>query len=225
MFICLCSQIFPRRTSYPNPRKYDTRDQVNKNDRESVELFGQHATFPKTINEAYGIPQNSGGNKSASQGIVSMIGDTFSLRDLQAFSHNFGIPPASVLNVGGHDSDDVCLSAPEKCAEPNLDMQYMHAMSWDSDIVRVYADDPLSWLLNISAMDNPPLVNSISYGYIESDLSFSDPLYMSTFDREAIKLGLRGITLIASSGDDGNFTYLELLLYVYFEVNNLFNQV
>lgn len=194
-------QILPRRTSYPTPRKA-TSNAHNGPD------YVPYATFPSIINEAYGIPSNSNGSARSSQGIVSMLDDNFSLKDLQTFSKKLGIPPANVINVGGHDSDTICNLDPGKCAEPSLDMQYLHAMSWDSNIIRIYADDPLSWLLNISAMDNPPLVNSISYGYIEADLSFSDPFYMKTFDREAIKLGLRGVTLIASSGDDGVASFL-----------------
>jgi tripeptidyl-peptidase-1 len=76
------------------------------------------------------------------------------------------------------------------------------------------ADDPLSFLIKLNAMDHPPLVNSIPYGYIERELAIADPFYINTFDHEAMKLGLRGVTLVTSSGNDGvgNFVVREDIL-------------
>ena len=55
----------------------------------------------------------------------------------------------------------------------------------------------------MSEEEEPPLVNSVSYGYLEPELLIMDPTYVSSFDHEAMKLGLRGVTLVVASGDDG----------------------
>ena len=45
---------------------------------------------PDSLNTAYGIPNNEGGVKKASQGILSMIDDNVSPADLETFSNRFG---------------------------------------------------------------------------------------------------------------------------------------
>lgn len=49
-------------------------------------------------------------------------------------------------------------------------------------------------------MVSPPLVFSISYGEAEFYVSDSEVV---AFSNMAVKLGARGVTLVASSGDDG----------------------
>jgi len=49
-------------------------------------------------------------------------------------------------------------------------------------------------------MTNGPLVHSVSYGQIESE---TGPDELDAFTTEVMKLGVRGITVLASSGDDG----------------------
>ena len=46
----------------------------------------------------------------------------------------------------------------------------------------------------------PPKIISISYGSVETNMVAS--VYIG-FDTEAIKLGIQGTTILASSGDDG----------------------
>jgi subtilase family serine protease len=160
-------------------------------------------TVPTTINEAYGITDNTG-LSDASQGVLSMITDNVSPTDLSLFETRFNIPQIPIQNiVGGHDSSSLCQTNQSSCAEPNLDVQYQRAMSHTSEMWRFFTEDPLTFLMNLTALDYPPMVNSISYGYLEPELLSMDPTYISSFDHEAMKLGLRGITIIAASGDDG----------------------
>lgn len=161
---------------------------------------------PGSLNTAYGIPNNQGGRSDASQGILSMIDDNVSPEDLKIFSEKFDIPSNPIKHfIGGHDNSNICFDDFNKtlCAEPNLDVQYIRAMSWDSEMWRYFEDDPLTWLVDMSTEQSPPLVNSVSYGYLEPELLVMDPTYVSSFDHEAMKLGLRGVTLVVASGDDG----------------------
>lgn len=60
-------------------------------------------------------------------------------------------------------------------------------------------DEPfLHWAIHVCNDPTPPLVHSISYGGIEND-----PPTFRRFDEEVQKLGVRGATVVVSSGDDG----------------------
>ena len=58
----------------------------------------------------------------------------------------------------------------------------------------------LDWINEIARMSNPPYVNSISYGSLAPEDPRTDVL---TFNSQACKLGLRGVTIVVASGDDG----------------------
>ncbi len=68
---------------------------------------------------------------------------------------------------------------------------------YDADVTVTWLT---SWILQVSATVSPPMVHSISYGAYEYFMVKTD---MAAFDIEAIKLGVRGVTLIVASGDDG----------------------
>merc|ERR1719223_1227658 len=67
-----------------------------------------------------------------------------------------------------------------------------------------YVDDRRTpfedWIEQVEAATNPPLVNSISYGGIEERLPSS---VTKAFDTAAMKLGVQGVSVFVSSGDDG----------------------
>jgi len=58
----------------------------------------------------------------------------------------------------------------------------------------------LGWITDVVSMRDPPLVFSISYGSPEDSVP---PSYMAAFNIEAMKLSVRGVTLLTASGDDG----------------------
>ena len=66
-------------------------------------------------------------------------------------------------------------------------------------------EDPFTAFVEaIAAEASPPLVNSISYGSLETEMPAS---IMTTFNNEAMKLGTLGVTVFVSSGDDGVANY------------------
>ncbi len=67
-----------------------------------------------------------------------------------------------------------------------------------------YSNGFLEWILDVSDSDNPPRVNSISYGSDELKYTKSK---MTSFNTEAMQLGLMGVTIFVSSGDDGVSNY------------------
>jgi tripeptidyl-peptidase-1 len=99
--------------------------------------------------------------------------------------------------------------------EATLDIQYQTGVNNNTDLYYVSAKD---WLYQLSNLvyrsDNPPKVLSMSYGWAEWDqcdpnvfptclIYKSAEQYSKRSNIEFMKLGLRGITLVASSGDAG----------------------
>lgn len=65
----------------------------------------------------------------------------------------------------------------------------------------------LAYLEYVSSQENPPLVHSLSYGDVEASVFNASNNGSSSYgyrcDQEFMKMGLRGLTVIFSSGDDG----------------------
>eukprot|EP00607_Mallomonas_marina_P011123 CAMPEP_0182424430 /NCGR_PEP_ID=MMETSP1167-20130531/10642_1 /TAXON_ID=2988 /ORGANISM="Mallomonas Sp, Strain CCMP3275" /LENGTH=350 /DNA_ID=CAMNT_0024604245 /DNA_START=1142 /DNA_END=2194 /DNA_ORIENTATION=+ len=109
--------------------------------------------------------------------------------------------------VNGYANDSACYSNSENCIEANLDVQYIMAVAPFTPTTYWYDDGGnfANWIKQVAEMKDPPLVYSISYGVSESYSSVAD--IMEAFNREAEKLGMQGVTLIAAAGDDGAPSY------------------
>ena len=144
------------------------------------------------------------GSSRTSQDVYESIGQTMSASDLAYFQHYFNLTVQTVSTViGGHSSDRVCKQNPDDCVEANLDVQYMMAVAPHVPTTYYYwggQDFMVDWLVQVAAMHSPPKVISISYGMDEQYLTTS---YANAFNTQAIKVGVQGVTLTASSGDDG----------------------
>ncbi|KAJ1424378.1 peptidase S8/S53 domain-containing protein [Ochromonadaceae sp. CCMP2298] len=158
---------------------------------------------PALLNSYYDITTNRGSSK-ASQSVFESLGQYYSPADLSLFETNYGLPQEVVAeDIGGYVSDSECVSDANTCIEANLDVQYMIAVSQVTPTTYWYSgavDSFLAWIQDVAASENPPLVNSISYGAIESELPAT---IANAFNTEAMKLGLQGVSILVSSGDDG----------------------
>lgn len=159
---------------------------------------------PSVINQVYNINSNTG-NAQATQSLFESLDQTYSPSDLTVFQDQYNLPEDPVDDViGGHEDDATCSDNPNDCAEANLDVQYLMAVSQLSPTTYWYVDNPvdpfLAWILAVADTENPPLVHSISYGGVEKAMSASQA---DSFNVEAMKLGLQGVSIFVSSGDDG----------------------
>jgi tripeptidyl-peptidase-1 len=68
-------------------------------------------------------------------------------------------------------------------------------------LLDIFAD----WITAVANSSNPPLVHSVSYGSIATEDPQND---MTRFNTEVCKLGLRGLTIMVASGDDGVANFL-----------------
>ena len=158
---------------------------------------------PALLNKVYSIDSNIG-STLVSQGVYETSSQTYSPSDLTAFQNSVGIPKQSVaVDIGGHQSDTYCLQYNSNCYEGNLDVQYMMGVSQVTPMTYYYIDESnfiLNWLQVMASTPSPPLVLSVSWGLADYYLSKS---YMDAVNTEAIILSTMGVTLVASSGDNG----------------------
>ena len=155
---------------------------------------------PEKIKTYYDIVDNGQGSIRSTQAVFETIGAYVSPEDLTHFQSRFNltIQPVSQY-IGGHVNDEICTFMPAICGEPNLDVQYMMAVSEYSPTTHWYTDKNsfADWLLEVANTVNPPLVISISYGAGEDTVTSGE---FDAFNLQAIKLGLMGITILVSSG-------------------------
>ena len=87
--------------------------------------------------------------------------------------------------------------------EALLDIQYIKALGGAIPLTNIYSQpySLLDWAKVLSGMSHPPLVNSVSYGNDESQQS--GVAYMESCNTQFKALGLRGLSILFASGDDG----------------------
>lgn len=156
---------------------------------------------PGLLNSYYNIDTNNG-HGGTSQGIYAGLNERLSLRDLFTFQTRNGIPVQTISRaIGGNVMDNACTVG--SCSESNLDIQYLMGVSRTTPTTFYYwgGSDPwLDWITTMASMADPPKVVSISYGSSEHSISSS---YINSFNVQALKLSARGVTIVASSGNNG----------------------
>eukprot|EP00929_Paragymnodinium_shiwhaense_P011001 TRINITY_DN11619_c0_g1_i1.p1 TRINITY_DN11619_c0_g1~~TRINITY_DN11619_c0_g1_i1.p1 ORF type:complete len:634 (-),score=111.15 TRINITY_DN11619_c0_g1_i1:603-2447(-) len=170
-------------------------------------------TTPDKLRAAYNMPAVAMPDTApaleranTSQAVFASLDQHWSPRDRALFQEGLGLPVHSVTELDSGNSmksNRMCMESPQDCAEANLDVQYMMAMSPYSSmgLYSVPSDSTFGdFLFNIANLDEPPHVISISYGEDENTVTMHMAL---AFEVEAMKLALQGITLVVASGDDG----------------------
>jgi tripeptidyl-peptidase-1 len=145
------------------------------------------------------------GNTLSTQGVYESSGQTFLASDLSIFQSQFGLVAHPVDTIiGALPSGSTCNVNPDNCGEASLDIQYLLAVAQVPPITYYYdssaSGDFVSFITALANSANPSMVYSISYGAYEVQVPSSS---ITTFNTEAQKLGLRGVTITVSSGDDG----------------------
>jgi len=124
----------------------------------------------------------------------------------------FQLEKQTITDIRGPNNGSDCFVNPGNCGEANLDVQIILALAQEAPTTYWSFPAPggseyepfLEWIVAVSNDKNPPLVHSVSYGDVESELSKD---MMTRFNDEVMKLGARGVTVIVSSGDDGVGNY------------------
>jgi subtilase family serine protease len=171
---------------------------------------------PNMLRDYYKLGDTRGYNTTNNlQGIAS-YSDYFSEGALEEFYRAYNLSNPIYVSTVGHNCQ------PDSCdgAESDLDMQYITSMGLGVNTVfinHVRGEWVLDFAHELVTMTNPPLVSSMSYGFPELDQCYLDTScsvygydsveYMYRSEVELQKVGVRGITVLVSSGDDGAPTF------------------
>lgn len=160
--------------------------------------------FPDLIFKYYGIEYRTLHNENSSIGFFETNSQYYIPEDLDKFSHLYSLQTANIEKLVGENIPEMCKANPKSCDEASLDLQ-IGLCAIERARTTVYSipasfDAFLSWASSLTTDADPPKVHSISYLWGEEYVPEADA---KRFDIEVGKLGLRGITVISVSGDDG----------------------
>ncbi|KAF1777160.1 Sedolisin domain [Phytophthora cactorum] len=178
---------------------------------ETAELTGNGGGTLAQVRQTYGIPDNLVvTNPSNTQCVPSFYDESYSPADLNTFFSHYlpGESPPLIIEKGSR------VNNPERAStEASLDVQYITGVGrnattfvWTMNGSNPYSseDEPfVEFVEDVLALENPPLVVSISYSDDEEHIFDVSPGYARTLDTLLIKMGLRGITVLIAGGDDG----------------------
>jgi len=176
-----------------------------------VALVGLACYTPALIRKAYDIPDGWTG-KGERIVVVDAYGSPTVRGDLDVFSQTFGLPKAD-LNVyypgGAPQTSTAHRGQPLSWAgETSLDVQWAHAIAPDATINLVVAPNNYGNALNVAvkyAVDHDlGDVLSMSYGADEAAIKGKgNNLQLQQSHANFAAAAAKGISLFASSGDDG----------------------
>lgn len=173
---------------------------------------------PDVLARLYNIPTGLAVRHGSNQSCAEFYGpkESFSNADLLQYLALAGLPPATIdpiNNVFGDSPNNQ--SAPG--GEGQLDVEVLLGLAVDSPTFFYNFNDAnpnsasnegfLSFVNTVLGQKYPPLVFSVSYGDVEANVfNASNPgsaAYGAEVDFGFAQMGLRGLTVIFSSGDDG----------------------
>ncbi|PRP87952.1 tripeptidyl-peptidase 1-like [Planoprotostelium fungivorum] len=174
------------------------------------DAYSDKSITPRILFRSYSMSDPIVKNADATQSVFGALSQSYDPADLLQFQKINNLHPTPVANVIGPNFPKKCSESMDHCSEASLDMQYIMGVAQNASTVYWAipdgSQDPfLEWIMSVSAMARPPLVHSISYGAVEALVPAE---HMDRFTLEACKLGLRGVTIVVSSGDDGVANYI-----------------
>lgn len=160
---------------------------------------------PNVAKRLYSVPDHEYGSSAFGNkmSVAEFDGQYYSTADLQTFLQLVNYVPSQGVNVSvtvaGNGGNIEKLPG----GESTLDVDWTLAIA--PNVPLVFWSVGLGgflveWAQQVAADPNPPFVHSISYGVPEVDETAD---YTDRMDQELQKLGLRGITVMTTSGDIG----------------------
>ena len=166
---------------------------------------------PSVLRDFYNVPQDLiPRNSSVTQSIAAFT-DYYSDGALRSFESAFHLANSNI-----HSSGPDCLPNCDQ-GESDLDVQYVTAMG--VNITTYFMNHAagywiLEWVDQLSSLSDIPLVHSVSYGWPElqqcqiattncDNLGYTSVQYVNRVNSEFQKLGVRGVSVLVSDGDDG----------------------
>ena len=171
-------------------------------DSKAILPYSPNYITPRDLRKYYNLDPAIRGNQFSTQAIIGLNGNTvLSPTDLKIFQSldKIYINQTVLPNPYNRVVDNYPNG---NYGEVNLDTQYIMSMSPGSPTSFQWLPDGLfAGMRMLNDMNDPPKVISISYGLAERYISMSD---MDLFNIEAIKLCMKGVTIVSSAGNSGS---------------------
>lgn len=165
---------------------------------------------PEVLRRTYNVTGGPASRRAANrQAVVEFEGQTYNSSDLERFFKTY----VGDYEVGRDDRVSASVGDPgdgRGDTEPSLDVQYLMGVS--PGVVsefwmyrgKDFCLDLKNWSSSLLALDAPPLVHSVSYGW-QGNLSQIGcaPPSVASVEGDFAKLAARGVSVLVSSGDDG----------------------
>lgn len=181
---------------------------------------------PAVLAMMYNIYNVASSDDYGSQSVYGKPGSTYLQSDIDEFQSIYTDNAQTIIsNLEPIPDSEICTihkyyyysSAKDKCASPSVSLEYITSTAANTPTSFYYdaTDNIIGWVVNVTNMAHPPLVNVIPAWTYEVFISNSD---LNVFDAEAVKLSVRGVTIIAASGDSGvtgiRDVFVDLTLYI-----------
>jgi len=164
---------------------------------------------PSVLAKRYGLPAAPVGLANGSMAVAEFQQVYWDQVGLDTFAKTCKVHNLSVAHMVGPNRPAICrvpFLGTEFCMEAMLDIEYIKSIGGSIPLTDVFeAQYSLEkWAQTILDMADgeAPLVHSISYGNDEIQRP-NTPTYMRRVDADFMKLGLRGISVLVASGDQG----------------------
>merc|ERR1719367_504640 len=151
---------------------------------------------PAVLAQRYKLPQGNGNASTGNSMAVAEFQDQyFKQSDIAAFGKSCHRDVTVDKVIGGNQ--------PSAGVEAELDIEYIKSVAPDVPLTVVYNSDYslLSWANQITSLQSPPQVHSVSYGNDEAQQSSTQ--FMYTCNTAFMKAGARGLSILFASGDQG----------------------
>ena len=168
----------------------------------TLEKARNYGTDPPSLRARYGLGLTAATNAKSTQATANFLGEGYTDDDLRFFFECFdsSADAGKVSKVVGQNND--------ASLEASLDIQYIMSIGsgattwWISDDDTHEQQEPfLAYMLLLAKMPDAPFVHSISYADLETGVELA---YAQRVDLEFAKAGVRGLSILVASGDNGS---------------------
>ena len=153
------------------------------------------ATTPQVLQARYGFDLLTEAAEGNGMAVAEFQGQGTTPASLSDFSQSCGVPHVEIDNQIGSGSKDG--------VEALLDVQYIEAVASPIPLTdfNMFRYSLLDWATAVNDDDNAAPVHSVSYGNDEAQQTSTT--YMDQCNTEFQKMGVRGLSVLFASGDQG----------------------
>jgi tripeptidyl-peptidase I len=169
---------------------------------------GTNKVTPGVLAARYGFPTKPVANAKGSLAVAEFQGQAWDQSDVAKFTSSCGLENYTVdhpINAPQSAACKIPVLGVQFCGEALLDIEYALAVAAGIPLtdINLKVFSLLNWAKEVSAMPDGkvPLIHSVSYG--NDEVQQTGIPYMLSVNVEFQKLGVRGISVLFASGDQG----------------------